>query len=335
MFRESVLHDAGAWQSRTVAVLRCPTTIRKRRCSHIWRHRPGCRPRHALRIGASAGDAAEFSRGLLPNIRIGWLHTAFSRDPSEHLEAERLHLSCPRRTRIALARGRRSAANRGCHQRDAVRIAAFDPGGRQIALARLGLDPDTPTLLLTGGKEGAGDYPAVLRASPAIAMAAFGSSRLRHKCQTSGCARRAPGALAAAGGAEGAGCFPTQKWCRTCAPPNLLITKSRRHDAGRGNSPWARRRSWSMWSQATSGKMPRSFVRLGLAELATHPDQTGKLAADILSTRAEERKCCVPSANSRKSPHRQGSHRCVLDDSPHPGLPASRFRRRARCSRPR
>jgi len=40
MFRESVLHDAGALQSRTVAVLRCPTTIRKRRCSHNWRHRP-------------------------------------------------------------------------------------------------------------------------------------------------------------------------------------------------------------------------------------------------------------------------------------------------------
>ncbi len=101
-------------------------------------------------------------RGLLPNLKIGWLHTDFFEGyfPRISKGIDRTFLAHAELESRWLVAG--VPDDKVVTSGMPVRIPADSPGNRQNSLTRLGLNPDTTTLLLTAGKEGACDYSAVV-----------------------------------------------------------------------------------------------------------------------------------------------------------------------------
>ncbi|HCG38717.1 MAG TPA: UDP-N-acetylglucosamine--LPS N-acetylglucosamine transferase, partial [Pseudomonas sp.] len=101
-------------------------------------------------------------KGLLSDTRIGWLHTDFFEGyfPRISKRIDRTFLAHPELETRWLAAG--VPADKVVTSGMPVRIPAASADARRATLQGLGLSADVPTLLLTGGKEGAGDYLGVV-----------------------------------------------------------------------------------------------------------------------------------------------------------------------------
>lgn len=101
-------------------------------------------------------------RGLLTNVRIGWLHTDYFEGyfPRISKRIDRTFLAHPVLEARWLAAG--VPPEKITTSGMPVAIAAEDLADRDATLAGLGLSPDKPTVLLTSGKEGVGDYTGAI-----------------------------------------------------------------------------------------------------------------------------------------------------------------------------
>ena len=101
-------------------------------------------------------------RGLLAQVSIGWLHTDFFEGyfPRISKRIDRTFLAHPELEARWLAAG--VPPDKVTTSGMPVRAPAADGGTREMALRALGLAPDAPTVLITSGKEGIGDYALVV-----------------------------------------------------------------------------------------------------------------------------------------------------------------------------
>lgn len=101
-------------------------------------------------------------RGHLQDVRIGWLHTDFFEGffPRISKRIDQTFLAHPELTTRWLAAG--VPTDLITTSGMPVNLPPAPPQVRQTTLAALGLDPARPTILLAGGKEGAGDYAGLL-----------------------------------------------------------------------------------------------------------------------------------------------------------------------------
>jgi hypothetical protein len=101
-------------------------------------------------------------RGLLAQVNIGWLHTDFFEGyfPRISKRIDRTFLAHPELEARWLAAG--VPPEKVTTSGMPVRVAADDGGTREMALTALGLAPEVPTVLITSGKEGVGDYALVV-----------------------------------------------------------------------------------------------------------------------------------------------------------------------------
>jgi len=116
----------------------------------------------ATHYGAAQVLGTLREKGLLSDPRIGWLHTDFFEGyfPRISKRIDRTFVAHPELERRWLAAG--VAAGKVVTSGMPVRPPATSVDARRITLEELGLSVDVATLLLSGGKEGAGNYPGVI-----------------------------------------------------------------------------------------------------------------------------------------------------------------------------
>lgn len=224
-------------------------------------------------------------RGLLPHMKLGWLHTDYFEGylPRISKRIDRTFLAHPE-----LA-SRWEAAGVPADLIDMsgmpVNIPPAPPGIRGTTLAGLGLDPALPVVLMIGGKEGVGDYVGVAESlarritRPAQFLALCGTNarmvetleRLAPRLesglsvhpfglvpqpQVAACMRSVDVLITKAGGLTPAEAF-------SIGVPTVLLDVLRGHE--RENAVL--------------------FERLGLAELAIDATQVGHAVARLLDDR--------------------------------------------------
>lgn len=222
-------------------------------------------------------------RGLLLNVSIGWLHTDFFEGyfPRISKRIDRTFLAHAELESRWLTAG--VPADKVVTSGMPVRIPAYEPGARQITLTRLGLTPDTPTLLLTGGKEGAGDYPAVVQS---VARHCPGRVQIIAACGMNAKQQTLLAALQAHLPPQVTlkvlGLLPQRDLVLHMRVVDLLITKA----GGMTPAEAFAMGTPTILLDVVSGHERENaamFVRLGLAELATDAAQVGPLVADFLA----------------------------------------------------
>ncbi|MFZ2490551.1 MAG: glycosyltransferase [Thermoanaerobaculia bacterium] len=279
----------------------------------------------ATHYGAAQVLGTLRQRELLPNMRIGWLHTDFFEGylPRISMCIDRTFLAHEELESLWLAAG--VPPDRVVASGMPVRIPATEPEGRQIALARLGLAPGTPTLLLTAGKEGAADYTAVVEGiarhcQGRVQIIAACGTNTRQQASLADLQEHLPPRVAL----KVLGLLPQHEMASYMRAADLLITKA----GGITPSEAFAMGTPTLLLDIVSGHERENaalFVRLGLAELVAHPDQAGKLAADILSDpRRREGMLCA------QHEFREGANialiaQFALDDSFTPACPPPDF----------
>lgn len=254
-------------------------------------------------------------RGLLPDVRIGWLHTDFFEGylPRISKRIDRTFLAHAELESRWLAAG--VAADKVATSGMAVRIPADEPGARQRTLARLGLSPDAPTLLLTGGKEGAGDYAGVVQS---IARHCPGRVQIIAACGTNARHQTALTALQADLPPQvtlkvlGLLAQPDMVACMRAA--DLLITKA----GGMTPAEAFAMGTPTILLDVVSGHERENaamFVRLGLAELVTDAAQAGPLVADFLAHPRKREAMLSAQREFRDNANIAGIAQFALDES--------------------
>lgn len=254
-------------------------------------------------------------RGLLPNLKIGWLHTDFFEGyfPRISKEIDRTflaHAELESRWRAAGV-----PADKVVTSGMPVRIPADSPGERHASLARLGLTPDVTTLLLTGGKEGACDYSAVVDSisrhcpRPVQIIAVCGTNAAQRALLT-GLQERLPPSMPL----RVLGLLPQPEMVSYMRAADLLITK-----AG-GMTPaeaFAMGIPTILLDVVTGHEREnaRMFARLGLAELATDMTQVGKLVADLLADPDKAEAMLSAQREFREGANITGIAKFALDES--------------------
>lgn len=227
-------------------------------------------------------------RGLLAQVKIGWLHTDFFEGyfPRISKRIDRTFLAHPELEARWLAAG--VPPDKVTTSGMPVRVPAGDGRTREMVLEALGLAADTPTVLITSGKEGVGNYVVVVESlarhhqGPLQVIAVCGANA-RQQALLTALRERLPDrvTLKVLGLVSHADLLA---WMRAA---DLLITK-----AG-GMTP---AEAFALGTPAilldvVSGHERENaalFVRLGVAELAGDLAQAGELAASLL-TRPQQR----------------------------------------------
>jgi UDP-N-acetylglucosamine:LPS N-acetylglucosamine transferase len=222
-------------------------------------------------------------RGLLLNLKIGWLHTDFFEGyfPRISKRIDRTFLAHAELESRWLAAG--VPADKVVTSGMPVRIPTDSPDDRQIALTRLGLTPDIPTVLLTAGKEGACDYTTVV---DSISRHCPGPVQIVAVCGTSAREQTLLTALQK--------CLPTRVTLKVhgllphpemvsyMRAADLLITKA----GGMTPAEAFAMGTPTILLDVVSGHERENaamFNRLGLAELATDMAQVGRIVAGVLA----------------------------------------------------
>ena len=222
-------------------------------------------------------------RGLLAQVSIGWLHTDFFEGyfPRISKRIARTFLAHPDLESRWLAAG--VPPDKVTTSGMPVRVAAADDRTRKMALTALGLAPDAPTVLITSGKEGVGDYALVVESlarhhpGPLQIIAVCGANA-RQQVLLATLQKRLPEPVAL----KVCGLVPHADllvWMRTA---DLLITKAggmTPAEAFAAGTP-------TILLDVVSGHERENaalFVRLGVAELAGDLVQAGELAATLLT----------------------------------------------------
>lgn len=227
-------------------------------------------------------------RGLLAQMKIGWLHTDFFEGyfPRISKRIDRTFLAHPELEARWLAAG--VAPEKVTTSGMPVRVAADDGRSREMALTAFGLVPEVPTVLITSGKEGVGDYALVVESlarhhqDPLQIIAVCGANTrqqallnvLRQALQ-----KRLPEPVTL----KVCGLVPHADLLAWMRMADLLITK-----AG-GITPaeaFAVGTPTILLDVVTGHERENAalFVRLGVAELADTLAQAGELAAAVLAS---------------------------------------------------
>jgi processive 1,2-diacylglycerol beta-glucosyltransferase len=237
----------------------------------------------ATHYGAAQVLGTLRERGLLPNVKIGWLHTDFFEGyfPRISKRIERTFLAHAELESRWLAAG--VPADKVVTSGMPVRIPADSSEARRTSLARLGLAPDVITVLLTAGKEGACDYFTVVDSvsrhcqGPVQIIAVCGTNATQQALLARLQERLPPSVTLKA-----LGLLPQPEMMSYMRVADMVITK-----AG-GMTP---AEAFAMGTPAilldvVSGHERENaamLARLGQAELATDMAQVGKLVADFLA----------------------------------------------------
>ncbi len=262
-------------------------------------------------------------RGLLAQVKIGWLHTDFFEGyfPRISKRIDRTFLAHPDLESRWLAAG--VAPDKVTTSGMPVRIPAADGGTREMALTALGLAPDAPTVLITSGKEGVGDYAVVVESlarhhrGPLQIIAVCGANARQQALLTAQRDRLPdPVTLKVLGLASHADLLA---WMRAA---DLLITKA----GGMTPAEAFALGTPTILLDVVSGHERENaalFVRLGVAELADNLTQTGELAAALLSNPDRREAMRRAQCAFRESADMGSIARFALDAAlPAPGLPA-------------
>ena len=237
----------------------------------------------ATHYGAAQVLGTLRQRGLLPNVRIGWLHTDFFEGyfPRISQRIDRTFLAHAELESRWLAAG--VPRDRIVTSGMPVRIPADEPGARQLTLERFGLDPNIPTLLLTGGREGAGDYREVVQSvvrhcQRHVQIIAVCGTNARQQALLADVQEHLPPRVAL----KVLGLLPQHEMASCMRAVDLLITKA----GGMTLAEAFAMGTPTILLDVVSGHERENaalFVRLGLAELAADTSLVGELVADFLA----------------------------------------------------
>lgn len=246
----------------------------------------------ATHYGSAQVLATLRERGLLTQVKIGWLHTDFFEGyfPRISKRLDCTFLAHPELEARWLAAG--VAPDKVATSGMPVRAPADEGRTRQTALTALSLAPDVPTVLITSGKEGVGDYSAVVRSlarrhDGAVQIIAVCGANERQQALLADLQRHLPQQMTL----KICGLVPHADLLAWMRAADLLITK-----AG-GMTP---AEAFDMGVPtvlllAVSGHERENaafFARLGVAELAESPVQAGELAAEILASPERQAAMC-------------------------------------------
>ena len=223
-------------------------------------------------------------RGLLAQVNIGWLHTDFFEGyfPRISKRIDRTFLAHPDLESRWLAAG--VPPDKVTTSGMPVRVAAADGGTREMALTALGLAPDAPTVLITSGKEGVGDYALVVESlarhhSGPLQIIAVCGANARQQALLTALQKRLPGPVAL----KVCGLVPHADLLAWMRAADLLITKA----GGMTPAEAFAVGTPTILLDVVSGHERENaalFVRLGVADLADTLAQAGELAAAVLAS---------------------------------------------------
>ncbi len=223
-------------------------------------------------------------RGLLAQVNIGWLHTDFFEGyfPRISKRIDRTFLAHPDLESRWLAAG--VPPDKVTTTGMPVRAPAADGGTREMALTALGLAPDAPTVLITSGKEGVGDYALVVESlarhhSGPLQIIAVCGANARQQALLTALQKRLPEPVAL----KVCGLVPHADLLAWMRAADLLITKA----GGMTPAEAFAVGTPTILLDVVSGHERENaalFVQLGVADLADTLAQAGELAAAVLAS---------------------------------------------------
>ncbi len=237
----------------------------------------------ATHYGAAQVLGTLRQRGMLPNVRIGWLHTDYFEGyfPRISMRIDCTFLAHAELESRWLAAG--VPRDRVVISGMPVSVPANEAGARESTFGRLRLNPNTPTILLTGGKEGAAEYCVITQS---VVQNCQGHVQIIAACGTNARQRTALAALQERLPPRITlrvlGLLPQKELVSLMRSADLLITKA----GGMTPAEAFAMGTPTILLDMVSGHERENaalFVRLGLAERATRPTRAGELAAEILA----------------------------------------------------
>ncbi|WP_428601827.1 MGDG synthase family glycosyltransferase [Pseudomonas sp.] len=275
----------------------------------------------ATHYGAAQVLGTLREKGLLSDTRIGWLHTDFFEGyfPRISKRIDRTFLAHPELEVRWLAAG--VPADKVVTSGMPVRTPATSADARRATLQGLGLSADVPTLLLTGGKEGAGDYPGVIgsvvRHCPGHLqiIAVCGANSRQYKVLAD-LQERLPERVTL----KPLGLLPRGDMASCMAAADILVTKA----GGMTPAEAFALGVPTVLLDVISGHERENaalFQRQGLARFAASADDAGKFAMELLCDRAQREAMLRAQRELRQSIDIASIVRFALDDGFRPAYP--------------
>lgn len=257
-------------------------------------------------------------KGFLAQRRTGWLHTDFFEGyfPRVSKLIDRTFLAHPELESRWLAAG--VPADKVITSGMPVQAEAVSADVRQGIRARLGLSPDIPTLTLAGGKEGRGDYAAIIDSvmrhvpgSLQIIAACGANARLRARLE------ELRGSLPLRLTLKVMGLVPRADMMACMGAADVLITKA----GGLTPAEAFTIGVPTILLDVISGHERENaalFVRQGLASFAGNAEDAGRQVEDILSDPARREAILAAQRQYRERTNIVSIARFALDDAADP-----------------
>lgn len=276
----------------------------------------------ATHYGAAQVLGTLRQQGRLPDVRVGWLHTDFFEGyfPRISKRIDRTFLAHPELRMRWLRAG--VPPDKLVTSGMPVRTAPIGAESPHETLARLALEPDVPTLLLTGGKQGAGDYCDVIRSvvrrwAGSVQVIAVCGTNARQQTMLAQLKEELP----ARASLRIFGLVPqTEMWAYMRAA-DVLLTKA----GGMTPAEAFALGLPTVLLDVISGHERENaalFVRQGLAKLASCSENAGKLVAQLLSDPAQRDDMRRAQHALRESTDVASIATFALDGAFEPALPA-------------
>jgi UDP-N-acetylglucosamine:LPS N-acetylglucosamine transferase len=275
----------------------------------------------ATHYGAAQVLGTLREKGLLSDTRIGWLHTDFFEGyfPRISKRIDRTFLAHPELETRWLAAG--VPADKVVTSGMPVRIPATSADARRATLQGLGLSVDVPTLLLTGGKEGAGDYlgvvESIVRRCPGrLQIIAVCGTNTRHYEALADLRERLPDTVTL----KPLGLLPRSEMASCMAATDILITKA----GGMTPAEAFALGVPTVLLDVISGHERENaalFQRQGLARFAASADDAGRSVMELLGDPAEREAMLRAQQEFRQGIDIASIVRFALDDGFRPGRP--------------
>lgn len=264
-------------------------------------------------------------RGLLRDVKLAWLHTDYFEGylPRISKRIDRTFLAHPELAARWVAAG--VPLDLVDTTGMPVNVPPATEGTRRRTLGGLGLEPAAPTVVIAGGKEGAGDYVGVIRSLAAVAR---GPVQVIALCGTNAriidALERAAPPLAPRITVRPLGLVPQERVVALMRSADVLVTK-----AG-GLTP----------TEAFSIGVPtvllevvtgherenaEFFGRLGLAAIAPDAGHAGPAVAQLLSSKEQRVAMLAEQARFRESFNAERIARFALDPTLAPGTVPAGF----------
>jgi UDP-N-acetylglucosamine:LPS N-acetylglucosamine transferase len=269
----------------------------------------------ATHYGAAQVLGTLRERELLAEIRIGWLHTDFFEGYFPRI-SKRIDLTFLGHPELETRwRDAGVPPEKVTTSGMPVQIPERKLGTREDALRALGLATDLPTILLTGGKEGTGDYCAVVgsiarHCHRAVQIIAVCGTNERLQSQLTSLGERLPSFVVL----KAFGLLSHGEMLSLMCAADLLITKA----GGMTPSEAFATGTPTILLDVVSGHErinAAMFVRLGLAELASEAEKAGAMVESLLADSRRLAAMLEAQRNFRESIQVSRIAQFALDDS--------------------